>query len=232
MIQVRPASQRGHMKNGWLDTFHTFSFADYYDPQHMGFRALRVINEDRVEAAQGFGAHSHRDMEILSYVLEGALTHKDSMGNSSTLRHGDVQRMTAGTGVKHSEFNESREEPVHFLQIWVLPERTGLTPSYEELHFSEEGRRGKLQLLASREGQEGSLKIHQDLRFYATDLSEGQRLEYAVEAKRHLWLQIVKGSLRVEGRTLSTGDGAALSEVSSVSLEALMPTEALLFDLS
>lgn len=232
MIVLRPAAERGHADHGWLDSRHTFSFAEYHDPRFMGFRALRVINEDRVAPGRGFGAHPHRDMEILSYVLEGALQHADSMGNGSTMRPGDVQRMSAGTGVRHSEINGSRTEPVHFLQIWLLPERAGLPPGYEQRSFPPETKQDQLRLVASRDGREGSVTVHQDVALYDTRLSPGAAVTHALAPGRHAWVQVVRGTLTVNGRTLGAGDGAALKEEPTVRLEGVETAEALLFDLA
>ena len=232
MITVRPADERGHANYGWLDTYHTFSFNTYYDPKNMGFRSLRVINDDTVSAGQGFGTHGHQDMEIISYVLEGALEHKDSMGTGSVLRAGDVQRMTAGTGVTHSEFNHSQTEPLHFLQIWILPEKQGLEPGYEEKTISTGEKQGQLRLLASPDGREGSLRIHQDVRVYASILSDGDSLEHSLETSRHAWLQVARGQLKLNGETLGQGDGAAISEETALRLEGDGEAEVLLFDLS
>jgi len=232
MIRVRRSEDRGHAQHGWLDSHHTFSFADYYDPAQMGFRALRVINEDRVAPGEGFPTHSHRDMEILSYVLEGGLEHKDSLGTGSVIRPGDVQRMSAGTGVAHSEFNASQQEPVHFLQIWILPERRGLTPGYEQKHFPEESRKGQLRLIASPDGEEGSVSIRQDVRLYSALLAPGQTVRHALAPGRHAWVQVARGAVRLDGQTLHAGDGAAISEEQAITLTADAPSEILLFDLS
>jgi len=232
MIQVRRSEDRGHAQHGWLDSHHTFSFADYYDPGEMGFRALRVINEDRVAPGEGFPTHSHRDMEILSYVLEGGLEHKDSLGTGSVIRPGDVQRMSAGTGVAHSEFNASKKEPVHFLQIWILPERKSLKPGYEQKHFSEESRQGQLRLIASPGGEEGSVSIHQDVRLYSALLGKGQTVTHALTPGRHAWVQVARGAVRLGEQTLKAGDGAAISEEKAITLTADAPSEVLLFDLN
>jgi len=232
MIQVRRSEDRGHVRHGWLDSHHTFSFADYYDPAEMGFRALRVINEDRVAPGEGFPTHSHRDMEILSYVLEGGLEHKDSLGTGSVIRPGDVQRMSAGTGVAHSEFNASKKEPVHFLQIWILPERKSLKPGYEQKHFSEESRQGQLRLIASPGGEEGSVSIHQDVRLYSALLGKGQTVTHALTPGRHAWVQVARGAVRLGEQTLKAGDGAAISEEKAITLTADAPSEVLLFDLN
>jgi len=227
MIALRPAEERGHTRLSWLDSRHTFSFDRYHDPRHMGFRVLRVINEDRVDPGQGFGTHPHRDMEILTFVLEGALEHKDSLGNGSVIRPGDVQRMTAGTGISHSEFNPSRTEPVHFLQVWILPEQPGLEPSYEQRSFPAAG----LRLVGSRDGREGSVRIHQDVLVYVARLSPGEEVVHALAPGRHAWIQMARGAGQVNGTRLGAGDGAALSEERSVELRGGDGAEALLFEL-
>jgi len=232
MMTVRPAQKRGHADHGWLDSFHSFSFANYYDPSHMGFRALRVINEDRVAQGQGFGAHPHRDMEIISYVLDGALQHKDSMGTGSVIRPGDVQRMSAGTGVVHSEFNASKTDAVHFLQIWIIPDKRGITPSYEQKTFSTEEKQGRLRVVASPDGREGSVTIHADTVVYAGLFGEGQSSELPLRPGRHAWVQVVRGRARVNGRELQSGDGVALSDEASVQLEGMDAGELLVFDLA
>ena len=232
MIRIRRSGERGHAQHGWLDTRHTFSFADYHDPQHMGFRELRVLNDDRVVPAAGFPTHPHRDMEILSYVVEGALAHRDSLGNGSTIRPGDVQRMSAGTGVLHSEFNPSRSEGCRFLQVWIHPERRGIPPSYEQKHFAPEERRGRLRLIASRDGREGSLAIHQDVAVYAGLLEAGERLSHGLAPGRHAWVQVVRGAVRVGGHELEEGDGAAASDEPALELEARGSAEILVFDLA
>ncbi|HVY46741.1 MAG TPA: pirin family protein [Minicystis sp.] len=232
MITVRPAGARGHADHGWLDSHHTFSFADYYDPKHMGFRALRVINEDRVQPGRGFGTHPHRDMEIVSYVLEGALEHKDSMGTGSVIRPGDVQRMTAGTGVLHSEFNASKSDLVHFLQIWILPEAARLAPSYEQKRFEDAEKKNRLRLVASRDGREGSITVHQDVALYAALLDAGAAVEHAVAPGRHAWVQVTRGAVTANGVALAVGDGAALSDEAALSLRATAPSEVLVFDLA
>jgi redox-sensitive bicupin YhaK (pirin superfamily) len=232
MIRIRNAGERGHANHGWLDTYHTFSFADYQDPEHMGFRKLRVINEDRVEPGQGFGTHAHRDMEIITYILEGTLEHKDSMGNGSAIRPGDVQRMSAGTGVTHSEFNHSKKEPVHLLQIWIFPEKKGIEPGYEQRQFSREERKNKLCLVASREPENGALKIHQDAKLYVSLLDKDAEVTHALKNNRYAWLQIAKGKVRLNGNILNQGDGAAVSEESLIKIVALEPSEFLLFDLA
>ena len=227
MIALRPAEERGHTRLSWLDSRHSFSFDRYYDPRHMGFRVLRVINEDRVDPGQGFGTHPHRDMEILTFVLEGALEHKDSLGSGSVIRPGDVQRMTAGTGISHSEFNPSRTEPVHFLQVWILPERPGLEPSYEQRSFPAAG----LRLVGSRDGREGSVRIHQDVLVHLARLSPGEDVVHALAPGRHAWIQMARGAAQVNGARLAAGDGAALSEERSVTLRGVDGAEALLFEL-
>ncbi|HYB70405.1 MAG TPA: pirin family protein [Candidatus Bathyarchaeia archaeon] len=232
MIVKRPAAERGHFDHGWLDTSHTFSFAGYHDPAHMGFRTLRVINEDRVQGGKGFGAHSHSDMEIITYVLEGALAHADSLGNRSTIVPGDVQRMTAGTGVTHSEFNPRPGEPVHFLQIWILPDRRGLAPGYEQQAIPEAEERGTLRLVASRDGREGSVTIHQDVDLYASRLLPGERVKHALAPGRHAWLQVVTGRIEANGTALGTGDGAAVSRENALEVVATEPAHFLLFDLA
>jgi quercetin 2,3-dioxygenase len=229
MLQLRLRNERGHFDHGWLNTYHTFSFDRYYDPRHLGFRALRVINEDRVAPAQGFGTHPHRDMEIITYILEGALEHKDSMGTGSIIRPGEIQRMSAGTGVTHSEFNPSRTEPVHLLQIWILPEASGIKPSYEQKQFSRDEIRGKLRLIASREPVGEAVKIHQDVRLFTT-LLDGQTIKYDLPKDRYAWVQIARGTMKLNGTVLEAGDGAAASEESGLELSGA--GEALLFDLN
>ena len=232
MITVRPATARGHFNHGWLDTSHTFSFADYYDPEQMGFRSLRVINEDRVEPGEGFGTHPHRDMEIVTVVVDGALEHRDSMGNGGVLRRGDVQQMTAGSGIMHSEFNHSSSEPVHFLQIWMLPQRRGLTPSYDQRRFAIEARRDRWLPLVTPDARDGALTVHQDAALFATVLSPGTRLEHPFEQGRHGWLQVVTGTVTLNGVTLGPGDGAAISDEAVASVAASSESECLLFDLA
>jgi quercetin 2,3-dioxygenase len=233
MITVRPKDARGHAQHGWLDSRHTFSFAEYHDPRHMGFRALRVINEDRVEPGQGFGTHPHRDMEIISYVLEGGLAHRDSMGNGSVIAPGDVQRMSAGTGVTHSEHNASQTEPVHFLQIWLVPNRRGHAPSYEQKTFGTADKRARLRLVASPDGRDGSVAIHTDAALYAGVFDAGERAALALDAGRHAWVQLARGRLRVNGRELEAGDGVALTDEASVQVEGLKRGgEVLVFDLA
>ena len=231
MIQVRRASDRGHLQHGWLDTYHTFSFGDYYDPRHMGFRVLRVMNEDWVEAGQGFGMHGHRDMEIITYVLDGALAHKDSLGNGSVLRPGEFQRMTAGTGIRHSEFNPSDSEPVHLYQVWLLPDRKGLEPSYDQRAFPDEERRGKLRVVASGDGRNDSLTIHQDAQVMLATLDTGEQVRHLLSVGRHAWLQVLRGTVELNGVTLATSDGAAVSEEEAATVLATEPSEVMLFDL-
>ena len=232
MISRRPAAERGATRTDWLDSRHTFSFSNYYDTRYVGFGDLLVINEDTVAPAGGFGTHGHRDMEIISYVVEAALEHRDSMGNSSVIRPGELQRMSAGTGVRHSEFNHSEDEPVHFLQIWITPEREGIEPGYEQREFSEEERRGRLRLVASRGGQDGSVTIHQDAEVYAATLGEGEEVTYEISAGRRAWVQLIKGSLELNGLELRAGDGAAVSDETRLVIRAAGPSELLLFDLA
>jgi quercetin 2,3-dioxygenase len=233
MITVRQAHARGNANFGWLDSKHTFSFGSYYDPKHMGFASLRVINEDRVQPDKGFGTHSHKDMEIISYVLEGALEHKDSIGNGSVIRPGDVQRMSAGTGIAHSEFNASNAEPVHFLQIWILPDKTGIEPSYEQKYFSVEEKQGRLRLVASADGQDNSVIVHQDANLYVAALNEGDRVNHSTNNNRSLWVQVARGSVEVSGQLLSAGDGAAITQETEIAIAATSDnTEILLFDLA
>jgi hypothetical protein len=229
---IRRANERGHANHGWLDTFHTFSFADYYDPRHMGFRALRVINDDRVAPGGGFGTHPHRDMEIVTYVLEGELAHKDSMGTGSTIKPGEVQRMSAGTGVLHSERNPSQDKPVHLLQIWILPERTGIKPSYEQKAFSVAERQGKLRLVAAPDGKDGAVTVHQDARIYAGLFGDGEKTTYEVPQGRHAWIHVAKGSIELDGTRLDAGDAAAISEAKKLELTGKGSAEVLVFDLA
>lgn len=232
MKQLRRSSERGHFNHGWLDTYHTFSFGDYYDPAQMGFRSLRVINEDRVEPGQGFGMHGHRDMEIVTLVLEGALEHRDSLGNGEVLRPGELQRMTAGTGIRHSEFNPSTNEPVHLYQIWLLPERPGLPPGYEQQRFDPAEQQGRWQVVASRDGRQGSLTIHQDATLLLATIQSGETLGRAFDANRHGWLQLLRGKATVDGAELAAGDGLALSGETELKVQAEDRTELLLFDLA
>ena len=229
MINIRKAEERGHFDHGWLDTYHTFSFADYRDPKFMGFRDLRVINEDRVQAGRGFGTHGHRDMEIVTYVLDGELAHRDNMGTESVIRPGEVQRMSAGTGVMHSETNPSKQAPVHFLQIWILPERPGIAPSYEQKTFPIDERKGRLRLVASPDGRDGSLTVHQDVDLFAATL-DGATISHDFRPKRYGWLQVARGTVDLNGQTLHAGDGAAIEEEGKVNLRG--DGEVLLFDLN
>lgn len=231
-IDIRRASERGHADHGWLKTWHTFSFGSYYDPAHIEFRALRVMNEDYVAPGQGFGTHPHKNMEIVTYVLEGALEHRDSMGNGEILRPGEFQRMSAGTGITHSEFNPSPDEPVHLYQIWLHPERTGITPSYEQKRFAEEERLNRFRLVASRDAAEGSLLIHQDARILLATVTEGKSVEHLFAAGRSGWLQVLRGSVEVNGTKLGTSDGAAITATSGLTVTALADAEVMLFDLN
>ena len=232
MIRIRRAEERGHAEHGWLDTYHTFSFAGYHDPVHMGFRSLRVMNEDRVEPGQGFGTHPHLDMEIVTYVLEGALEHKDSMGNGAVLTPGEFQRMSAGTGITHSEFNPSKTEPVHLYQIWLLPERNGIQPSYEQKRFDDGGMTNQLRLVAARDVEGGSLKIHQDARIYLVQLDGGTQVTHELMGGRHAWLQVLRGGVSVNGSELKTGDGAAFGNESQLQIVGPTKSELMLFDLA
>jgi hypothetical protein len=229
---IRRSSERGYADHGWLRSFHTFSFADYYEPKHMGFGALRVINEDRVSPGKGFGTHPHRDMEIISYVLDGGLEHRDSMGNGSVIRPGDVQRMSAGTGVAHSEFNASRSDLVHFLQIWIVPEQRGITPSYEQKSFSDAERQGKLRLVASRDGRDGSVLVHQDVNLYASLLASDERIRYEVPPARQAWIHVARGSVELDGTRLDAGDAAAVTEAGALDIVGRDAAEVLVFDLA
>lgn len=232
MITVRRSNERGHFDHGWLNTYHTFSFDQYYDPRYMGFRNLRVINEDFVAAGRGFPKHGHRDMEIITYILEGALKHEDSIGNGSVIRPGDVQRMTAGTGVRHSEQNASDQERVHLLQIWILPNTVGLDPGYEQKAFSEDERRGQLRLIASEDGREGSVLVHQDVSLLASVLPAGQEVEHAIDPLRYAWIQVARGSVEVNGEKADQGDGAIAVGESTLRISAQEDAEVLLFDLA
>lgn len=237
MIDIRRSDERGHFNHGWLDTHHTFSFADYHDPRFMGVGPLRVINEDRVEPSAGFPTHSHRDMEILTIVLEGALEHRDSMGTHSVIVPGELQRMTAGRGVTHSEFNQSRIDPVHLLQIWILPERPGLEPSYEQRDFPESERRGRLALVASHDGHDGSITIHQDVSVFDAILDRGESVVHRIAPGRRAWIQVARGEVRLDGDSASggtvlrAGDGATVSDQPTLSIAAAEPSEIVLFDL-
>jgi redox-sensitive bicupin YhaK (pirin superfamily) len=232
MLQVRHANQRGHFDHGWLDTNHTFSFADYFDPAQMGFRALRVINEDRVAPGQGFGMHGHRDMEIVTIVLEGALEHRDSIGNGEVLRPGELQRMSAGTGIRHSEFNPSPTEPVHLYQIWLLPGQKGLSPSYEQKAFADGEKRNRLRLVASPDGRDGSLTIHQDATLYLASLADKASVVHPLAKGRAAWLQVLRGNVSVNGQPVSAGDGAAVTDEAALTIQAEPAAEVLLFDLA
>ena len=231
MLTLRKSDERGHVDHGWLDARHTFSFASYRDPHHKNFRSLRVMNEDVVAPEKGFGTHAHKDMEIVTYVLEGALEHRDSMGNGEVLRPGEFQRMSAGTGITHSEFNPSATESTHLYQIWLLPERTGIEPSYEQKMFSAEERHNRLRLVASRDASEGSLLIHQDARIYLSTLDRGHSVQYELLPQRHAWLQVLRGSVSLNGSELQTSDGASLSNETVLTIEANDDAEIMLFDL-
>lgn len=232
MIQIRKAAERGHANHGWLDTWHTFSFSSYRDPRYTHFRALRVINEDVVQPGQGFGTHPHIDMEIVTYVLSGALEHKDSMGNGEVLRPGELQRMSAGTGITHSEFNPSDTEPVHLYQIWLFPKAKGITPSYEQKRFPVESRCNALRLVASPDAAEGSLAIHQDARIFLAELDAGRQVHHSLASGRHAWLQVLRGEVSVNGQSFETSDGAGISEVSELTIQASRHAEVMLFDLA
>jgi redox-sensitive bicupin YhaK (pirin superfamily) len=232
MLTIRRSADRGHYNHGWLDTFHTFSFADYQDPKHVHFRALRVMNEDRVAPGQGFGTHPHRDMEIVTYVLEGALEHRDSMGNGEVLRPGEFQRMSAGTGITHSEFNPSSTEPVHLYQIWLFPEQKGITPSYEQRAFGDDELTGKLRLVASRTGESGSLTIHQDANIFLSKLPIGTTVAHELGNNRYAWLQMLRGSAALDGQTLRAGDGVAVEAELNLEVQSVTEAEVMLFDLA
>ncbi len=232
MILVRTSNDRGHANHGWLDSRFTFSFSDYYDPQHVQFRTLRVMNDDRIAGGGGFPTHPHRDMEIVTYVLEGALAHKDSMGNGSVIKPGDVQYMSAGTGVAHSEFNASDSEPAHLYQIWMFPDRQGYKPAYDQKHFTDADKRGKLRLVVSPDGRDGSVQIRQDNELYATVLAPGESVEHALKPDRHAYVQVARGSVTLNGEPLEAGDGAAISAEKSLQLAGVNDAEVLLFDLA
>jgi redox-sensitive bicupin YhaK (pirin superfamily) len=232
MITIRRARERGHFDHGWLNTYHTFSFDQYYDPRYMGFRTLRVINEDFVAGGRGFPKHGHSDMEIITYILEGALKHEDSMGNGSVIRPGDVQRMTAGTGVRHSEQNASADEQVHLLQIWILPHTVGLEPGYEQKAFSEDERRGRLKLIASEDGSEGSVVVHQDVKLFASIIPAGEQVEHSMDQQRYAWIQVARGAISVNGEKAEQGDGAIVVGESNLQIKAEENAEVLLFDLA
>ena len=231
MLQIRKSRERGHADHGWLNSYHTFSFADYFDPQQMGFSALRVINEDRVQPGEGFPTHGHRDMEIISYVLDGALEHKDSLGTGSVIRPGDVQRMSAGTGVRHSEYNASAEQPVHFLQIWIQPDQLGGAPGYEQRHFPPEELSGRLRLIAAPDGDEGAVTLQQDARLYATRLDGEQEVTHMLPAGRRAYVQVARGSVQLNGEPLAAGDGARVENEATLRLSSGTHAEVLLFDL-
>ncbi|HEX2115022.1 MAG TPA: pirin family protein [Alphaproteobacteria bacterium] len=230
MIAIRPAAERGRTEIDWLDSRHTFSFGEYFDPRHMGFRALRVINEDRVVPGAGFPTHGHRNMEIVTYVLDGAIAHKDSLGTGSVIRPGEVQRMTAGTGIRHSEFNHSEDEPLHFLQIWILPEKDGLPPGYEQKSFAKQP--GALRLVGSRDGRDGSITVHQDVDIHAAVLRTGDAVDFAPAPDRHMWVQVARGAVTLNGQALRQGDGAAVSKEPSLKIVAQEDAEIVLFDLA
>jgi hypothetical protein len=232
MMTIRRADERGHANHGWLDAHHTFSFANYYDPRWMGFRSLRVINDDTIAGGGGFGTHPHRDMEIITYILSGALQHRDSMGHEAVLKAGDMQRISAGTGIAHSEFNYSPIEPVHLLQIWIQPERKGVKPAYAERSFGNGTAKPGLTLVASREGRDGSVSIHQDADLWLARLRDGASATHALKPGRHAWVQIAEGEVTLNGQTLRAGDGAALGEETTLTLAAKAPAQALLFDLN
>lgn len=232
MITLRPANERGHANHGWLDSYHTFSFASYYDPKHMGFQSLRVINEDRVQPGRGFGTHGHRDMEILTYVLEGALEHKDSLGTGAVIKPGEVQRMSAGTGIMHSEFNSSDNDLVHLLQIWITPNQQGLQPSYEQIAFPLEERLGKLRLIAAQDGRDGAVTIHQDVDLYAAVLKPGDQVSHELRPDRYAWLQVARGAATLNEHVLQAGDGVAVSEEKLLEISTESEAEVLLFDLA
>ena len=231
MIKLRKSQERGHVNHGWLDSYHSFSFAEYYDPAHMQYSALRVINEDVAQGGSGFGMHPHRDMEIITYILSGSLRHQDSMGNGSVIRVGDVQRMTAGTGIRHSEFNASAEAPVHLLQIWITPSQNNLTPSYEEKHFSRQEKENQWRLIVSPNGHDASVTIHQDAYVYATNLTQAYVLPIALKQGRCAYLQVAKGAVNIDGQFLQAGDAAMLEEAERFELEAQTDAEVILFDL-
>jgi redox-sensitive bicupin YhaK (pirin superfamily) len=232
MLTLRKAKERGHANHGWLDTYHSFSFAHYYDPQHMGFQTLRVINEDKIQPGMGFGTHSHRDMEIITYVISGALAHKDSIGTSSVIHAGEVQIMSAGTGISHSEFNATQTDWVHLLQIWIIPDKRGIMPRYDQKLFTTEDKQGKLKLIVSPDGREDSILIHQDVDLYATILKAGEKVEHFLKPQRHAWIQIVKGSALINSSPVTAGDGMTISEDKQIVIKSQDDTELLLFDLA
>ncbi|MEM8806711.1 MAG: pirin family protein [Cyanobacteria bacterium P01_G01_bin.38] len=233
MITLRPAQERGAANFGWLDSRHSFSFGNYYDPNHMGFANLRVINEDKVAPGQGFSTHGHRDMEIISYVLDGGLEHKDSLGTGSVIRPGDVQRMSAGTGIMHSEYNASNADPVHFLQIWIMPDERGLTPSYEQTHFTQADKQGQLRLVGSRDGRDGSVTIHQDVDLYAAAIASNDTISYDIAEGRAVWVQVARGAITLNGQSLTAGDGASVMDEAKITLVgASDDAEVLVFDMA
>ncbi len=232
MIKLRPSQDRGHTKLSWLDSRHTFSFGEYHDRKHQGFQQLRVINEDQVQPGKGFETHSHRDMEIISYVLEGTLAHKDSVGTSSLIHAGEVQRMSAGTGIRHSEYNPSKTSRVHFLQIWILPDRRGLEPSYEQRAFMREENHGRWRLVAAKDGRDGAITVHQDMELYITSLDPGEKLNYRLQTDRHAWVQVTRGEVVLNGNRLVQGDGAAVSQEEILETSSMTQAEVLLFDLA
>ncbi len=231
MIKSRKAGERGHFDHGWLDTYHTFSFADYHDPEHMGFRTLRVLNDDRVAPGHGFPTHGHQDMEILTYVLEGALEHKDSLGTGSVIRPGDVQRMSAGTGVMHSEFNPSNAEPLHLLQIWIMPAKRGIAPSYEEKTFTDQEKQNRLRLVASSDGRDGSVTLNTDASVHVGLIDSGREVAHELRPGRHAWVQVARGTVTLNGQELAEGDGAAVQAEPALRIAAKQPAEVLVFDL-
>jgi redox-sensitive bicupin YhaK (pirin superfamily) len=232
MLTIRQSKQRGHFNHGWLNTYHTFSFDQYYDPRYMGFRSLRVINEDFVAGGRGFPKHGHRDMEIITYILEGALKHEDSMGNGSVIRPGDVQRMTAGTGVRHSEQNDSPEQPVHLLQIWIIPSEDNLEPGYEQKAFSVDERRNQMRLIASTDGRDGSVSVHQDVSLFASILDKGTSVKHALSELRYGWLQVARGAVEINGERAEQGDGVVIVAETELSIQAVAASEILMFDLA
>jgi quercetin 2,3-dioxygenase len=232
MLTVRKSEERGHANHGWLDSYHTFSFSSYYDPAHMGFRSLRVINQDRVKAGMGFGTHAHKDMEIISYVVEGSLEHKDSMGNGSIIYPGEVQRLTAGTGITHSEFNHSQTDLVHFLQIWILPNHNDLEPGYEQKMFSQAEKHNQLRLIVSPSGRDRSVQVNQDVNIYASILAADAKVVFTMEPDRHVWIQVARGEILLNGEVLAAGDGATVSEPQALELVGKQESEVLLFDLA
>ena len=232
MITLRKSTERGHVNFGWLDSHHSFSFGSYHDPNHMGFRALRVINEDRVSPGAGFDTHGHRDMEILTYVLEGQLEHQDNTGTSAVISPGELQRMSAGTGILHSEFNASSADPVHFLQIWLLPNQRGLSPSYEQRRFSLSEKPSQLHLIAASDGRDGGVRVHQDVELYAGILHKGDRISHQIQPNRHAWVQVARGEVNLNSISLTSGDGAAISNQAEITIKATQEAEILLFDLA